>query len=308
MSRRRQMVILFKNPKLLFAAALLGPAGLLQGQGDSIDSLPSLWKAELSFAQMSVEKGVRDAFLACLGEDATVFDPGPTNGRKLWEKRPPSTSQLRWHPIFADVARAGDLGYTTGPWEYRKDPDDAKASSYGQFVSIWKRQKDDSWKVVLDIGVDTPAPAGVTDTWQLPSPTPAMEEPRDLKTSRRALGAAEESFAKAARKDAGAALIRDAHNDIRVFRSGKLPAVGRDAARLMLDYDHGKMKSEKLGGAFSRSGDLGFSYGKYSTERLDGTEHGYFVTIWRQVVGGDWRIAVDVHESLPAKKTAEKTP
>jgi ketosteroid isomerase-like protein len=301
------MVILFNTRKLLFAAGLFAATSALPAQEESVSSLQSLWNAELSFARMSLEKGTREAFLANLGDEAILFDPGPTNGRKLWEKRPPSTGQLRWHPVFADVALADDLGYTTGPWEYRKDPNDARASRYGQFISIWKRHKGNSWKVVLDIGVDTPAPAGVTDTWHPPSPTPAVEEPRDVKASRRALAAAEESFAKAAEKDAGAALIRDAHDEVRVFRSGKLPAVGRDAARLMLDYDHGQMKSEKLGGAFSRSGDLGFSYGKYSNERLDGTERGYFVIIWRQVVGGDWRIAVDVCKNLPPQKAAEKT-
>ena len=115
-------------------------------------------------------------------------------------------------------------------------------------------------------------------------------------------GEAEASFARAAEKDAGAALIRDAHNEIRVFRLGRLPAVGRDEARLMLDYDHGKMKSEKLSAALSRSGDLGFSYGKYSNERLDGVRAPF-----SSPSGGRWWEAIGGSRSICAAVCHPKT-
>ena len=107
---------------------------------------------------MSVEKGIRDSFLANLADDAIVFDPGPVNGKELYTKRSPSEAQLIWEPIFADVSNAGDMGYTTGPWEYKKTKSDAIPVAYGQFLSVWKRQSDGPWKVVLDGGVDNPAP------------------------------------------------------------------------------------------------------------------------------------------------------
>ena len=90
---------------------------------------------------MSVEKNIRDAFLANLADDAIVFDPGPVNGKQLYLKRPVSDAQLNWQPIFADVARAGDLGYTTGPWEYKKNKGDAKPSAYGQFFPFGKNRR-----------------------------------------------------------------------------------------------------------------------------------------------------------------------
>ena len=72
----------------------------------------------------------------------------------------------------------------------------------------------------------------------------------------------------------------------------------------MIGYDHGKLTSKRIDGGISRSGDMAYSYGEYSNARLDGTERGYYVTIWRVSVGGDWKLAVDVrkHESPAEKK------
>ena len=199
-----------------------------------------------------------------MADDAIVFDPGPVNGRQLYQKRPVSDAQLTWQPIFADVARAGDLGYTTGPWEYKKNKDDAKPSAYGQFLSVWKKQTDGKWKVVLDGGIDNPAPVNKQPPVEIVPNELASKDEINLKTARRALAAAEKEFDAASAKDAGAALIDAAAPNIRVFRNGRFPAVGRDAAQLMIGYDHGKLKAKAAGGGISRSGDLAYSYGEHT--------------------------------------------
>ena len=272
----------------------------------SDDALQSLVQAEKNFAQMAVEKNIRDAFLANLADDGIVFDPGPVNGKQVYEKRSASDAQLTWRPIFADVARAGDIGYTTGPWEFKKNKGDEKPVAYGQFLSVWKKQTDGKWKVVLDGGVDNPAPINKQPSAEIEPNELATRDEIDLKIARRALAAAEKEFEIASEKDAGAALIDASAPNIRVFRNGRFPAVGRDAAQLMIGYDHGKLKAKTAGSGISRSGDLAYSYGEYTNERLDGIEHGYFVTIWRMSVGRDWKLAVDVRKhDPPAEKKAK---
>ena len=148
LSRLREFFLLLPGARARRHSAPSPPTSALQ----------SLVQAEKNFAHMSIEKGIRDSFLANLTDDAIVFDPGPVNGRELYTKRSPSEAQLIWEPIFADISSAGDMGYTTGPWEYKKKKTDARPVAYGQFLSIWKRQRDGTWKVVLDGGVDNPAP------------------------------------------------------------------------------------------------------------------------------------------------------
>ena len=300
------MQILSKSSKLFFVLLALSSPSFGVDTADK-DPLRSLVEAEKNFAQMAVEKGIRDAFVANLADDGVVFDPGPVNGKQLYLKRSASDARLSWEPIFADVASAGDLGYTTGPWEYKQNKTDEKPSAYGQFFSVWKRQNDGKWKVVLDCGIDNPAPVNKAPSAEFLPNESSTATKIDLKSARRALAAAEKEFNDASAKDAGAALVSAAAENIRVFRNGRFPAVGRDAAQLMIGYDHGKLTAKRSGGGISRFGDLAYSYGEYSAERQDGVERGSFVTIWKMSVGGDWKLAADVRkvQHPEEKKTNE---
>jgi ketosteroid isomerase-like protein len=67
-------------------------------------------------------------------------------------------NQLIWAPVGADISASGDLGYTYGRYEYRSvDKAGKPTRSVGKYTTIWKRQSDGSWKVVLDMGDSSPA-------------------------------------------------------------------------------------------------------------------------------------------------------
>lgn len=68
-------------------------------------------------------------------------------------------NRLIWTPVGADISSSGDLGYTYGTYEFHsRDKDGKPAVDYGKYTSIWKLQKDGSWKVVLDMGNASPVP------------------------------------------------------------------------------------------------------------------------------------------------------
>jgi ketosteroid isomerase-like protein len=67
-------------------------------------------------------------------------------------------NHLTWSPVGADISASGDLGYTYGTFEFRsKDKDGKPVVDRGKYTSIWKKQKDGSWKVVLDMGNSSPS-------------------------------------------------------------------------------------------------------------------------------------------------------
>ena len=67
-------------------------------------------------------------------------------------------NHLMWTTVGADISASGDLGYTFGTYEFRsKDKDGKPVVDHGKYTSIWKKQRDGSWKVVLDIGNASPA-------------------------------------------------------------------------------------------------------------------------------------------------------
>jgi len=59
---------------------------------------------------------------------------------------------LIWHATGAEAAKSGDLGYSTGKFDLSyTDPSGKQISDHGKYVTVWKKQKDGSWKVVRDI-------------------------------------------------------------------------------------------------------------------------------------------------------------
>jgi hypothetical protein len=60
---------------------------------------------------------------------------------------------LRWHPVKAEMLIPSVLGYTVGRWErIRKTKEGTVIKKTGTYTSIWKKQPDGSWKIVLDTG------------------------------------------------------------------------------------------------------------------------------------------------------------
>ncbi len=58
---------------------------------------------------------------------------------------------LTWKPTFVDVSRSGDLAYTYGGAVFTSiDSTGNKIERIGEFHTIWKRQKDGTWKFVWD--------------------------------------------------------------------------------------------------------------------------------------------------------------
>ena len=72
-----------------------------------------------------------------------------------------TNARLTWQPVRAVAAASGELGYTIGRWEsLARGRDGAWApEGTGNYVTIWRRQEDGSWKVAVDIGnTDAPRP------------------------------------------------------------------------------------------------------------------------------------------------------
>jgi ketosteroid isomerase-like protein len=120
-----------------------------------------LFQLEADFAS-DVAKHGHDAFLTYFADDGVeVVDGGGFDTKDAMRKRAPwpEGTTLTWTPIKAEMAASGDLGYTYGNYIYTAKGKDGKlVANYGKYTSIWKKQKDGQWKVMLDMGNSSPDP------------------------------------------------------------------------------------------------------------------------------------------------------
>ncbi len=262
----------------------------------------SLVETERAFSRLSVAEGTRTAFLAYFAADGVSFSPAPVIARESLSKLPaaPPTVVLEWVPVTADVARAGDLGYTTGPWVRTERKKDGKPLAYGWYFTVWKKEVDGSWKVAADIGTTTPAhslpsaaafrPAiGGGSIPAVAAGARACDAP-DIAT-------AEKKFSELASAAALDAYLACGAEGLRLHRDGAEPLVGAAAIQSYFGEKPLRTSSTSIKTDASKSGDLGYSYGSFVappaaawTSAKDG---GFYLRVWKRL-DGDWRIVADI--------------
>jgi ketosteroid isomerase-like protein len=122
--------------------------------------------ADRAFAR-AVAEGGTDAWVSWVAADGAQIVPGAgeirgrDSIRALMAYLDDPGTKLTWEPVRAQIAASGDLGWTTGTYESESVGSDGRVQhGQGRYVTVWRKQDDGSWKVVMDLGNPTRAPSG----------------------------------------------------------------------------------------------------------------------------------------------------
>jgi ketosteroid isomerase-like protein len=131
-----------------------------------------LFDLDARFAKDVLQRGGA-AFAEWFAPDAVALNNGrsPILGLVAIAKSAnwdPKVYQLSWTTTDAQMGPSGDMGYTWGHFEGRsKDAAGNPVTTSGRYITVWRKEKDGGWKVVLDAGANEPAAAG--DCCKLPN-------------------------------------------------------------------------------------------------------------------------------------------
>src|SRR5262249_31309213 len=119
------------------------------------DARTEILKADEEFSRVTNERGI-EAFASFIPEDFKTIRPNSPIIRKKeivasWSDMMKTDKNTpTWKPLLAVVSAGGDLGYTIGTAEFHKTDDPARpVTSTGKYVTVWKKQRDGLWRVVL---------------------------------------------------------------------------------------------------------------------------------------------------------------
>ena len=239
--------------------------------------------AENGFARYALQHDTKAAFLKFMDTAAVVFDKGVIQKAKaVWEAKKPTQGKLIWSPSFAVVSTAGDLGITTGPWEFKATAD-AKdtAIASGCFMTVWVK-KDSQYKWVADIGI-------THNLKNPPSPEISSIELNHVERATydagRYMMSTEYNFINGYNSSGKEAYNVVADKDIHLLNPGQLPVHGVYSLDEALVNMSGKIQFEAAASGVSKDGDIGYVYGN-ATEN---GKKGNYLRIWRRI-GRKWTL------------------
>lgn len=260
--------------------------------------LAMLIREEKAFAAKAEETDVPTAFLAYLDSAGVIFNgEGVVNGIAQYSKAPKGGKDLlKWYPIIGHVSQEGDIGFTSGPFQFLADRTQAAVGS-GYFFSVWKKNVAGQFKVMLDGGVIHSGNA--TEAFQRdPEPQSNTAYAYILPISKANDSVsepwkAEDAFSAAAGKDADKAYKQYLAEEVVLLRSDrpfgktKAEALGTIARQQIQSYQF-----IRSGQGISKAGDLAYCFGKAKAVKGDKIVEGFFTRVWQHRPEG-WKIVAE---------------
>lgn len=120
-----------------------------------------LFDLERKFAAAVAEGGGK-AFASFFDKDgmtlanrqAPIIGQAAIASHATWS---PGAYQLTWTPDGGELSPAGDMGYTWGHYEGRSvGSANAAPVQSGRYMTVWKKEPEGDWKVVLDTSNEDP--------------------------------------------------------------------------------------------------------------------------------------------------------
>jgi ketosteroid isomerase-like protein len=125
--------------------------------GETADLKEQVRRTETAFAKTMADRDAA-AFASFLSEEALFFGPKSVSRGKAavaeqWKRYfAAPEAPFSWRPEEVEVLDSGTLAMTSGPVF------DPTGKRVGTFNSVWRREPDGAWKIVLDKGCDCGSP------------------------------------------------------------------------------------------------------------------------------------------------------
>ena len=127
-------------------------------------ALNALVRADSQFGEKASALGPAAAMRDALSNDGVLLTTtqlivGPRAASEYFESR--KAFSISWVPRDARIAASGDLGFTTGDALMTSvGPTGAAMQGFTKYLTIWRKEPDGHWRVVVTGSNDRPSPIG----------------------------------------------------------------------------------------------------------------------------------------------------
>lgn len=256
-------------------------------------TVESIIRTEEQFIKSVKNKGINKSFYKFSDKEGVTFRPDVVKLKKFYDKKElPGFHYLTWQPQYAMISKKGDLGFTTGSYEFS----DGDVLDYGHYLSIWKNIYD-KWKLVLDIGI-IHQKTEIESVKEFFNPAddkyPRFIGPKKIQMREDIVFNTDILLGKSFKKNKNRDIKEFYDPRVRLYFPQNIPAVGKENSLNLIAKQ--KLVFENSTPTFvdrSLSGDLAYTYGEAS---ISGRKYSY-VRVWKLSSEMKWNIILDVYNN-----------
>jgi ketosteroid isomerase-like protein len=243
--------------------------------------------------------GRNAAFVENFADESVLFtDKWITTGKQFSKDRKAAPVVLKWEPECMDIADSRDFGFSTGPWEAQEYRPGTPPLFTGYFLTVWKKQADGTWKVILDGGGTTPEKKDHKHSFSFPvGADKAVLNPPILNTGSlsKELTNRENQFLMNWEKSPLLSTYTSyLATNSRMQLNGHLPTTKTDSINTWITHFDKTLLWNTSGSGAATSGDMGFTYGLLGTQDKPEITKGHYVRIWKKQPGSGWKIVMEM--------------
>lgn len=268
--------------------------GVAQPKRDIVGTLVA---AENYFAANAKEKGVKEAFIQALDERSVLLRKGAAvNGLNFYKSLPAGQESLWWEPVYARVSKSANWGFTTGPAIFK--PTANGAESYGDYFSIWQRNRKGVWKLLFDIGVTHPKP---TTQQKLHFVNPQSDKffrqrgEKRLQQRQEIVTSSDKLYATILKADNKIARKEFINENCLLLIDGAQAMYGREKISAFWEKEGSRLTTEVISGGRAESGELAWTYGNATIITSGKAVPYHYLRVWELQPEFKWNVIAEVY-------------
>lgn len=258
------------------------------------DKVGSLITADRAAANVSKSESPHAALMSIVDKESVLYVPSVVNAVNYLKNRPNIPDVMTWQPNFALVSRSLDWGVTSGPFEFQKI---GAIKRYGQYLSVWRRDKRGNWKLELRAEVENYGKqkgADLTfyepdDSWYLKHRSKIRLEQREEVVTQ-----TDQLFSNVLRADNAAAFNEFLADDVRYYYPWKEEIEGKKNVLAFLKKERIEIATEPIGVGRAYSGEYAYTSGTATVTTKEKVMKFNYVRIWQLKNDYQWQVMIEM--------------
>ncbi|MVZ61618.1 DUF4440 domain-containing protein [Sphingobacterium humi] len=225
---------------------------------------------------------------------STFFVPSPVNAVNYLDNRPNIPDVLTWNPNFALVSRSLDWGVTSGPLEFQKV---GAIKRYGQYVTVWRRDKKGAWKVHVRAEVENFGKGKSSGLeYYEPDEKAYLKHRSDKRLQQReeVVKQTDELFSTILKADTKTGYNEFLADDARFYFPWQPEMEGREKVVAFLKKERIEIDTDPVGVGRAYSGEFAYTNGTATVGMKDKVVKFNYIRIWQLKEDFQWKVILEM--------------